>query len=35
MAIPGNLVLKPVTAKLSRDTETAFSMDPYVVIKIG
>jgi hypothetical protein len=32
MSRPGNLIIKPVTAKLSRDTETAFSMDPYVVI---
>ena len=32
---PGSLIIRPVCAKLTRDTETFGKMDPYCVIKLG
>lgn len=31
----GNLTIKPMTARLKKDTETFGKMDPYVVLKLG
>lgn len=31
----GTLVVKPLNAKLSRDTEFMGKMDPYCVVKLG
>ena len=31
----GSIVVKPMSAKLTRDTEFLGKMDPYCVIKIG
>ncbi len=33
--MPGTLIVKPISAKLSRDTDFFSKMDPYCVIKIG
>jgi hypothetical protein len=33
--VSGNLVIKPIRATLTRDTELVGKMDPYVVFKFG
>jgi hypothetical protein len=32
---PGKLIVKPMNAKLSHDTEWLAKMDPYIVVEIG
>ncbi len=32
---PGTLIVKPINAKLIRDTETFGKMDPFCVLKLG
>ncbi len=31
----GTLTIKPVSAKLTRDTDLISKMDPYIIINIG
>lgn len=33
--MPGTIIIKPLSAKLSHDTETFGRMDPFCLVRIG